>query len=359
MGYPCGAEAAALARRYDIGEIRELDPWGGTAGRTYRVATSTGVYFLRRRGARSSSEHRVAFDHSLRAFLIERGIRTVAPLRARDGSSWLRTDSGVWELYPFVEGRGHRPGNPTEIASVARELGRFHLATALLRPRIPEPPLLDQFSLSVSSTPPSTRIDDPRSMRHALQHCIPLLTPGEREVAEQMLSLVDELATHFAADAYRRLDRYVIHGDLHRGNVLFGPDGELKGIFDFDWACCAPRLRDLAEALHFFASRPSREGSDIWALTSPPVLDRAVAERLLASYSALAPLDPEEEALLSWAWMGRWIGMRIEGMYKVPRRQRGRFLTAGFREPLEAIMGPRPGRSTAGRREGPACSPGA
>ena len=61
---------------YDIGAIREMGDGGGTANKTWKVKTSSGDYFLRLRGVRTSSEARLRFDHGLRDLLVTCGVPT-------------------------------------------------------------------------------------------------------------------------------------------------------------------------------------------------------------------------------------------------------------------------------------------
>ena len=66
----CGPELTAVLSQYEIGSIRSLQSAGGTAGKTWKVETETGAFFLRLRGVRTSSEARLAFDHGLRDHLV-------------------------------------------------------------------------------------------------------------------------------------------------------------------------------------------------------------------------------------------------------------------------------------------------
>jgi formylglycine-generating enzyme required for sulfatase activity len=63
---------------YEVGQALQPEPAGGTAGRTWKVSTRRGEYFLCRRGPRTSGEARLAFNHELRAHLVARGVPTVA-----------------------------------------------------------------------------------------------------------------------------------------------------------------------------------------------------------------------------------------------------------------------------------------
>jgi Ser/Thr protein kinase RdoA (MazF antagonist) len=329
---------AEVLARYAIGPILDAVEWGGTAGRTFRLSTAQGVFFLRRRGPRSSSPERIAFDHGFRHFLVCRGVPTAEPRETTDGLRWVASPDGVYELYPFVEGRAHRSGDLRQIASAARALAAFHDASVEYRIRAGPSPLLEQFSLAVPDTPPSHRIDDPACLRHALQRLSAGLTGAEGSAAHGMLDLVEMVDRAFGGATYDGLDRYVIHGDFHPANLVFGVAGSVAGIFDLDWATNAPRLRDLADALHFFASTPVATGSDIRSLVAPRRPRPELASALLTVYHEAAPLDLAELDALRWAWLGRWLAMHTDGAYKVPAAERGSFLTAGVLAMADGIL---------------------
>jgi Ser/Thr protein kinase RdoA (MazF antagonist) len=324
--------------QYSVGPVVDAVEWGGTAGRTLRLSTRDGVYLLRRRGPRSSSPGRIAFDHGLRRLLLERGIPTAAPLLTRDGQSWIDRADGAYELYPFVHGRPHQPGSRAEIGSLARTLAAFHRASAEYRLVAGPSPLLEQFSLAAPGTPASRRIDDPACLLLAIRQLAADLQRAELQAARRMTELAEEVGERFGGSTYGSMDRYVIHGDLHPANVLFDDRGTVAGLFDLDWATDAPRMRDLADALHFFASRPTVEGSGIWALTAPRRPERELVRTLLSLYHAELPLREEEIETIRWAWLGRWLAMHADGAYKVAPAERGRFLTAGVTDMAEEIL---------------------
>jgi 4-aminobutyrate aminotransferase-like enzyme/Ser/Thr protein kinase RdoA (MazF antagonist) len=82
----------------------------------------------------------------------------------------------------------------------------------------------------------------------------------------------------------RTLPAQAIHNDANEHNVLVGDDGEVCGLIDFGDLCRAPRACGLAVACAY-------------AMTFLPVPERQVLP-LVAGYHEVAPLAPEELALL-------------------------------------------------------------
>ena len=80
------------------------------------------------------------------------------------------------------------------------------------------------------------------------------------------------------------LPAQAIHNDANEHNVLVGGDGRVSGLIDFGDLCRAPRVCGLAVACAY-------------AMTALAVPEREVLP-LVAGYHELAPLHPEELALL-------------------------------------------------------------
>ncbi len=328
----------AILKSYELGPITSIERMGGTAGATVRVGTADGSFVLRLRGTRTSAPEHVAFDAELRRFLRRNGFATAVPLPTIDGADGVPSADGFWELTRFVAGYGHRPGDERQLAAVARTLAELHRLGMEFRAGPPRDRPLHQFALSAPGTPSSPRIDDPRCMRVALKAVMPRLEAAERTIADRMMKLVDRAEADYGGPLYDRMDRWLIHGDFHPSNVLFDDSGEVAGVFDFDWAVCSPRVRDLADAVWFFAGSPLRDGSDIWALTAARKVKPELARAFLREYGSAQPVAVEEARALPGAWLARWIAIHLEGMFKVPPGDRGRFLTRDMDETVEQML---------------------
>lgn len=334
MTEPQPLEALAA---WPVGPVLGLEPAGGTAGRTWKVTTSGGRYFLRLRGARTSSPARLVFDHGLRAHLAAAGMPTVAPLPGPAGRTWLEMPAGLFELYPWVEGRALVPGRPAEVAAAAQALARFHLAARSFRPAEAATEAIGQYVALGLDRGTSPRLDDPELQRRnllALKETV--VGVDDQRLLDRCLSRVEALCREYGGQAYARLsDDWVGHGDYTPANLLFDDRGQVVGIFDLDWALPGPRCRDVADGLYFFAAARDRiDSSSIWSLTEAVDLDREQCRTFLAAYQQVAPLTDLELAALPAAFAGRWLSIRLEGMAKVEVVDRFRFFARQIERPL-------------------------
>ena len=316
---------------YDIEPVTDIQPAGGTAGRTWRVATAGRAYFLRLRGVRTSTRERLVFDHGLRAHLAGRGIPTAVARPTKDGRRWLSLAGRVFELYPFVEGRPFDFGSSIELKNAARALARFHDGSRDYAPPEEHPLEIAQYAWVGLCDGTSDRMDDPALQVANIEAILNVSrTAEEKAAARWALGRAQRLLHVNAGEPYHPLLGWVIHGDYTPANLLFSTRGEVAGIFDFDWAMPGPRCRDIGDALYFFAGcRRAIDSGSIWTLTHavPFDLDRCVT--FLKTYHETSRLSDAELDAVPPAFEGRWLSIRIEGMAKVPEADRLSFFGRG------------------------------
>jgi len=331
-----GIDPYTVLCEYKLGTVHSVTEAGGTAGRTWKVATSTGEYFLRLRGVRTSTEARLLFDHGLRDHLIKRGVPTASAIQTKTGDKWLNLSGRVYELYPFVVGRQFCPDSELEIANASKALAEFHRAAADYRSSFAQKESIAQYTTLGFFDEVSDRMDDPRLQMLNMQKVRDLgASDRDRELVDRCIARVERSMQVYAGAEYERLTGWVIHGDYTPANLLFSQDGEVVGIFDFDWALPGARCRDVADGLYFFATRPREiDSSDIWSLTDAADFDLGRCTIFMEAYQGVAPLDPNEVDAIPWAFAGRWFSIRLEGMAKVHEDDRFLFFSRQIEKPL-------------------------
>ena len=328
---------------YDLGELRGLHGHGGTAGKTWRIETDSGVWLLRMRGARTSSDEAVAFDHGLRRHLIERGVPTAAPVSARDGRTFTRVDENTYEIYPFITGRTLAQADAAQLRNAARALARFHQAAAACpeRDRRAYPlarslPPLAQYA-TIGFEQQSDRMEDPDILAaiYADVESHPEAS-GFGDAAEVCRGRLQRLHHEYDRATYDALPMTVTHGDYTLANLLFDDADRVAGIFDLDWARWSPRVRDLADGMYFIGAvrgAPLHSG-DIWSLTETADFDAERCTTWLSAYHKIAAISRGEMDAIPLAFAARWLSVRVEGMAKVPPEDRVRFCFREITEPL-------------------------
>jgi len=323
------ADPRHILSNYSIGEVREVHAAGGTAGKCWRVVSTTGCYFLRLRGPRTSSLAALEFDHGLRGHLITHGVPTAAPIATEPGNTWVLDEGRAFELYPFVDGHAFK-GSRSELIDTAHALARFHQAAADYPARGSYNPVPAQFAIAAPDVGGSERFDDPGLLAAALEQ-FARAEPGFEYAVEQARLLVRS----YTALLYDRLPRWLIHGDYHPGNLLYSTSGRVAGIFDLDWACEHTRSRDLADGIYYFATpREAFDNASIESMTEATELDFDGSVLFVKEYAERAPLEPDEVRAIPLALRARWLAERLEGSAKVLPERKAWFITRDLERPL-------------------------
>jgi Ser/Thr protein kinase RdoA (MazF antagonist) len=227
-------------------ELRLHAPFEPIPAATNVVARS-GPYVVRseRRPVRS-----VRWEHDLLRFLAADVPEVVAPIRARDGTTFLTRGRSVISVFPFVEGRHMKRKGSRVRAQLPRLLGRVHK-------RASEWPVRHQ-----RPGQPSFRELD---WQTNLWWDWDLIQPTP------VLARTFDRTREWVADS-PRLTRCAIHGDFHPGNVL-ALNGRPVAVLDWSFARLDWPAFDLACVVGLLALE--RDGS----------IDPEVADRALAAYS--------------------------------------------------------------------------
>jgi spectinomycin phosphotransferase len=172
----------------------------------------------------------VPADVTVPRYLRRNGVTAVvAPLDTRDGRPFLTVDGTQVLLYPFVDGRDCWAAGFTDDQYVAygRILAAVHAAGA--------PPGVPRETFD----PPSIPLLRSLAGRVAADGDLADLWRAHDRLLRSLSDRAEELRA--ATDG---TDLVLCHGDIHTGNVLARPTGELS-VVDWDAPVLAPRERDL------------------------------------------------------------------------------------------------------------------
>ncbi len=288
-------------------ELDRLEYLSEGSVHAYRASGASGRYFLklfpdtilgREMAARMDGEH------GLLIALRETRALPRVPEVLRTFSGLTRSSFSGWPLamYQFIEGKTIWVGWEERVPQIAEILGQLHASANQLQARGLELPVPDEdFGLPFESglLEMMERLENPGSSA----------TVGVRALRDLLRPRRDELLSLLArARALRDLARskaralVVAHTDLHGGNLLLDPTGQLWAL-DWETARLAPPEHDL----HLYHSRleaflPAYEA----ALGAPARLDADVfgfymyrrnLEDLAVSAAEIVETDADEQNL--------------------------------------------------------------
>jgi len=200
-------------------------------------------------------------EHSFTGELAEREIPVLAPLAI--GGQTLQHFGGFrFSLTPRQGGREPELDDPSVLTRIGRFIGRIHAVGASRH--FAHRPRLDAASFG----------REPSAFLLAADWVPPELEPAYRSVVEHALDEVDACFARAGAVAQIRL-----HGDCHRGNLLWTDKG--PHFVDFDDARSGPAVQDL------------------WMLLAGDRDEMAVQlGRVLDGYADFRDFDPRELHLI-------------------------------------------------------------
>jgi Ser/Thr protein kinase RdoA (MazF antagonist) len=302
-----------VAAVFGLGAVQAACALGGTASSKWRVETPQGRFVIRRRPAEFAGRDATQFDHALLARLADAGFPVPRPFPRPNGATTIEHEGGVYEALAWIEGEPLGEGDPRAIAGVGSFLARFHQTLAGDVPpgkasqlREDHPDLLTPYLADLYG-----RVADRRDEQQL------------DALAGQLQAVRDQLD----AGLYSSLPHGVVHGDVHPGNFRFR-DGEVSAVYDFDYLSVQAQVRDVCDAIMFFASKRETplEPDRIQSLTQPFVPDLEQSALLLRGYGSRRPLVDREWRALPWLMRSRWLQMRLRGSRKVPAGDKVQFV---------------------------------
>ncbi len=231
-------------RRYDLGPARNFEAIAaGITNTNYYLDTDEGSFVLTLYEHHSDDE--LDFMLGLQEHLAQRAIACPAPLRDRRGGFYSTLEQRPAAIIHRLPGQVEKRPVARHCALIGAELASFHLQGVDFGGHRPNPRGLD-WLLAVSDMLDSE------------------IEPGERKLLEKTLH-------DYASAGISKLPAGAVHADLFHDNALF-VDGELGGIFDFDFACNDSFAFDVAVAIND------------WCIDARGDLDAALVDALLDGY---------------------------------------------------------------------------
>jgi homoserine kinase type II len=213
-----------ILRAFGVAGYRAHQPIAvGTVNTNVRVDLDRGPIFLRVNEGKSEDD--VRREAAIVAHAAARGVPTPAPLRTASGEAFAVWQGHLVSLFPWVAGRTLARAELTSAhaAAVGTALAKLHLAGGDFPDHRP-----GRY--------------EPGEIGARLARIAALARP---ELAVAVAKLEAEFAS-LARDRASSLPAGLIHGDLFVDNVMYGDDGHLVALIDFEQASWGRLAYDLA-----------------------------------------------------------------------------------------------------------------
>ena len=306
---------AQVLAAFGLAPAEAPTPAGGTACPKWAVRTAEGRYLLRVRAPEHADERCVRFAHEAMRALSDAHLPAPRPLSTSTGT-YLKRNGRIYEVLSWVDGNAFDETDLDAVENLGAFLAQFHNA-----------PMAAGEALRAQRQ----REDHPHRMRPYADRLRPFAGTSANRQLDELTRQIQRVRVELDAGLYASLTQALIHGDVHPGNFRFRRS-RVSAVYDFDYLDVQARIRDVCDAMMFFASSHTRPfiPDDIHSLTQPfaPQMDRCC--RLLRGYQSAG-------ALTEWEWLAmpllirsRWVQIRLRGARKVPEGDRVGFVLDGF-----------------------------
>lgn len=222
--------------------------------------------FLRYTTVRSEAD--LAFEAEILGALEQAGLQGPRLQATRSGGKWVKWGDGFLSLFHWMEGveLTHRTVQPHHLRTLGAALARVHAALGRVTASRPNP-----YGPEVVAG----WLRQLEAEAHPGLEGLPAFLLAAQSEAQEVMSRASNLPAG------------TIHADVFLDNVKWnGPDQ--PGLFDFEMACTAPLVQDLAITL------------DAWCFDGGEY-QRPLAQALLQGYGSVRRLSGEERQVLHGA----------------------------------------------------------
>jgi len=210
-------------------------------------------YFLRRY-KRGIKEEEITFEHSIINHLTKKNFRLVARvISTRDGKTYIkRSESGgnvFCAIFDFLTGDDRYTWvNPTcsddELRAAAAVLAQFHDTICDLDPEG------KRYEAKIIDLLPGIAQTVEGCAQKAGKTVFDAYFMKNIQLIQEAIQRIQRVM-EMEKDEYSKIIQLVIHCDYHPGNLKF-QNGEITGLFDFDWSKVDVRCFDVALAMTYF-----------------------------------------------------------------------------------------------------------
>ncbi|HST47023.1 phosphotransferase [Jatrophihabitans sp.] len=297
QGRPAGDEHELLMREFlaahrHLGQYVSVQPNGyAFLNAVWLLHTDRGGFVVKRHVPEVGAE-RLEWTAQLLDALHEQGFPNDRILRTDDGAAALALHGRMFTAHTFLPGECFRGGmarlTEAQRTSAVDGLAWFHSLAGQLRGAGAPP------ALAPGAGPDSAVDPGPLLYCEDVSELAAYCTPAVEQLAPGYRAELDDLLGHLAevlrGEAYRALDRQIIHGDYRHKNMVFSGE-EFAGLFDWDFVQLAPRLVDVC-------GRFAQHYLDVSATAGPDAIAGYLARYREAALRHSAPLSREEELTL-------------------------------------------------------------
>ncbi|MCE5279530.1 MAG: phosphotransferase [Planctomycetaceae bacterium] len=276
-------ELAICLSHFDLGLISKVEdfPRGSRRSPKIVIEAQKGKFLFKRRARGKDDLAKVAFTHQIQLWLAAQSFPLPHLIGTRgDNNSMFVRNGTIYEMFEYIEGVPY-DGSLDATFHAGRVLALYHK-------------LLADFQSDY--TPPQGSYHNAPAIRQAIRNTVRALPIDKRPSVEVLTATVDTLENVYNTSAEKVNElglndwgKQIVHGDWHRGNMLFR-DHNVVAVIDYDSARLQQRVIDFANGALQFSIIRKGDNLDEW----PDHLDENRFKRFMRGYDSVNVISVAE-----------------------------------------------------------------
>ena len=225
---------------WDLGEPHTVvGVTEGVLNENYIVTTSTGTFFIK--SVRSKKQPIILDIYEVERYMQEQGIPSVVMMKNKHNAIFLMEGAQMITVYPYIEHLPRTQYSIKDYFSVGEMLGQIHAVDSA--------GVAQKIHVEVLSIP------NPEEIISKLKKYLSTILHKEIKSFEDELFItyvqmkLEGLAT--CPKPQMVYTSSLIHGDYNINNVLFGADGVVLGVCDWEKAVYGPKMYELIRTIMY------------------------------------------------------------------------------------------------------------
>lgn len=235
---------------WNLGELQSITSvTEGVLNENYILTTTTGTFFVK--SVRDKKQPIILDIHKVEEYMEQQGVPSIVMMKNKYGDISLTEGSQMVTVYPYIEHISRTQYSIKDYFSIGEMPGKIHTVGST--------DMAQKLNIKELAIP-NTQDVISRLEKYASDILNKKIKSVEDELFTEYIRMkLEGLATH--TEPLRVYNSSLLHGDYHIKNILFGADGAVLGVCDWEKTVCGPKMYELIRAIIYGPLREISSGS--------------------------------------------------------------------------------------------------
>ncbi len=215
----------------------------GVLNKNYILTTTTGTFFIK--SVRDKKQSIIGDIYKVEAYMKDQGIPSIVMIKNKYGDISIIEGSCMITVYPYIEETHRTKYSIKDYFALGEMLGKIHTAgSADVAQKLNIKEHIKELSI------PKTKEVILKLEKYAAHILNKEIKDDEDQLFMKYISMkLEGLTTHPIPQI--EYNSSLLHGDYNIKNILFGADGVVLGVCDWEKTVCGPKMYELIRAIMY------------------------------------------------------------------------------------------------------------